>query len=127
MPGIRHDRLSRQLQQEIALIVQRELKDPQLGFATITRVVLSSDLSYARVGFSCLGDAQARQHTQAALDRSAGFIRGLITKRFRLKIIPTVIFQYDDTVAQAIALSAALDELNAPTPRRAPDKPDEVA
>ena len=123
--GIRQDRLSHQLQQEIATIIQRELKDPRLGFVTITRVTLSNDLSYAKVGFSCLGDPDACSRTQDALDHAVGFIRSLVKKRFRLKIIPTIVFQYDDSVAQAIALSETFDRLNAPSSRSRPPSDDE--
>ena len=104
-------RLQHQLQEEIATIIHRELKDPHVGFVTITRVELSSDLSYAKVSFSCLGGTQERTRSQEALDRAAGFIRSLVKKRFRLKIIPTIVFRYDETIAQAIEMAAKLDQL----------------
>ena len=109
--GSRQERLGHQLQQEIALIVQRELKDPRLGFITITHVKLSGDLSYAKVGFSCLGGAQERQHSQEALDSACGFIRGLVGKRLPLRIIPEIVFHYDDTIIDAIELAKTLDQL----------------
>jgi ribosome-binding factor A len=104
-------RLQRQLQQEIATIIHRELKDPRLGFVTITKVELSSDLSHAKVHYSCLGPATQRTHSQEALDHATGFIRGLVKKRLRLKIIPELVFRYDETIAQAIDLAAKLDQL----------------
>ncbi len=107
----RQDRLNRQLQQEIALILQHELKDPGLGFVTITKVELSGDLSHAKVAFSCLGDEQERLRSQEALDRASGFIRSLMKKRLRLKVIPEIVFRFDETIAQAIDLSAKLDQL----------------
>ncbi len=108
---LRKDRLNHQLQQEIAMIIQRELKDPQLGFVTITKVELSNDLSHAKVSFSCLGGLEERARSQDALDRATGFIRGLVKKRLRLKIIPEVVFRYDETIAQAIDLATKLDQL----------------
>ena len=114
MQGSRIERLAQQFQQEIALIIQRELKDPRLGFVTITRVQLSNDLSHAKVLFSCLGDAQERQRSQEALDHSTGFVRGLIKKRFRLKIIPVIHFQYDESIAGSIALTETLEQLKQP-------------
>lgn len=107
----RLNRLQQQLQQEIAMIIHRELKDPHVGFVTITKVDLSNDLSHAKVSFSCLGGPQDRARSQEALDRAAGFIRSLIKKRFRLKIIPTIVFRYDETIAQAIEMAAKLDQL----------------
>jgi len=111
MQTARQMRLGHQLQQEIALIIQRELKDPQLGFVTITRVELSSDLTHAKVAFSCLGGPQERARSQEALDRATGFIRSLVKKRIRLKIIPAIQFRYDETIAQSVELAAKLDQL----------------
>ena len=111
MFGVRKDRIGHQLQQEIAAIIQRELKDPRLGFVTITRVELSSDLSHAKVWYSCLGGEKERQDSQAALDHAAGFVRGLVKKRFRLKIIPDLVFRYDESIAQSLEISRKLDEL----------------
>ena len=111
MVDIRKGRLSQQLQQEIALILQRELKDPRLGFVTITRVELSRDLSHAKVSYSCLGDAAEQARSQEALDHSVGFIRGLIKKRLRIKIIPEIVFRYDETIAHALDIAAKLDQL----------------
>ena len=116
MFGVRKDRLNHQLQQEIAAIIQQELKDPRLGFVTITRVELSADLSHAKVSYSCLGGAQERARSQEALDRATGFIRGLVKKRLRLKIIPELIFRYDETIAQAIELGVKLDQLKSTKP-----------
>ena len=108
---VRQGRLNHQLQQEVATIVQREVKDPRLGFVTITKVELSKDLSYAKVAFSCLGGEHEREQAQEGLDHASGFIRSLIKKRLRLKIIPEIVFRFDATIAQAIDLAARLDEL----------------
>jgi ribosome-binding factor A len=121
------------MQQEIAAIIQRELKDPRLGFVTITRVELSGDLGYATVWYSCLGsesldsprqrgagsgrvlslskDEQERRRSQEALEHAAGFIHGLIKKRFRLKVIPEVRFRYDASIEGSIEISEMLDQL----------------
>ena len=111
MQGPRIERLAHQFQQEIAMILQREFKDPRLGFVTITRVILSKDVSHAKVLFGCLGDAQERQRSHKALDHSAGYIRGLIKKRFRLKVIPMIQFQYDESIEESIALSEMFEQL----------------
>ena len=98
MQGTRMARLGRQFQQEIAMIIHQELKDPFLGFVTITRVELSKDLRHAKVLYSCLGDAAERARSQDALDRSARFIYGLLKKRFHLKAIPELAFRYDASI-----------------------------
>ena len=112
----RPGRLGHQLQQEIALIIQREVKDPRLGFVTITRVELSSDLSHAKVFFSCLGDEEAVRRSHEALDHSAKFVRGLIKKRFRLKIIPEIVFRYDYAIEGSIRMQETLEQLRIPPP-----------
>ena len=117
MQTTRTERLAQQFQQEIALIIHQELKDPRLGFVTITRVELSKDLSHAKVWFSCLGDDAARASSQDALDHSVGFMHSLIKKRFRLKIIPTLVFRYDESIAGSIVISETLNQLRQ-TPRR---------
>lgn len=111
MQGPRHTRLTHQLQQEIALIIQRELKDPRIGFVTITKAELSRDLASMKVFYSCLGEETARARSQEVLDHSAGFIRSLIKKRFRLKVIPQLVFRYDESIAGAITISVTLDRL----------------
>lgn len=108
---VRRGRLNHQLQQEVAAIIQRELKDPRLGFVTITKVELSGDLSHAKISYSCLGAPDEQAKTQAALDHSAGFVRSLVKKRLRLKIIPEIVFRFDETIAGAIDLASKLDEL----------------
>ena len=112
MSSIRQGRLNHQLQQEIAAIIQRELKDPALGFVTITKVDVTADLSYAKVGYSCLGGEKEQAGSQDALDRASGFIRSLLRKRFHLKMIPELSFRYDPSIAQSIEMSAKLDQLN---------------
>jgi len=106
--------LSQQLQREIASILQRELKDPNLGFVTITKVELSGDFSHAKVLYGFLGSAAERERSHEALERATGFVRSLIKKRLRVKIIPELVFRYDESIAQAIDLSAKLDALKNP-------------
>ena len=114
METTRAQRLAHQLQQEIATIIHRELKDPRLGFITITRVELSKDVRHAKVFFSCLGTSQEQARSQEALDHSARFIHGLIKKRFRLKIIPTITFRYDASIEGSIALSETFEQFKQP-------------
>lgn len=111
MSDVRKGRVSHQLQQEIAAIIHQELKDPRLGFVTITKVELSNDLAHAKVGYSCLGGQEERARSEEALDRAGGFVRGLLKKRLRLKIIPEIAFRYDESIAQSIELSRKLDQL----------------
>ena len=110
----RTQRVADQFQQEIATIIHQELKHPGIGFVTVTRVELSKDLRHGKVFFSCLGSPQELAESKEGLRQSAGFIRGLLKKRFRLKIIPELSFVYDPSIAGALEISKKLDELQQP-------------
>jgi ribosome-binding factor A len=112
----RAGRLAQQIQQEVATIIHQEVKDPGVGFVTITRVTLSPDGRYAKVYFSCLGDAAQRQQSQQVLDRSVRFIYGLLKKRLRLKIIPILEFKFDESIEGTIGLEQAFERLKQPPP-----------
>ena len=114
MSNTRLERLGQQFRQEIATIIHQELKDPRLGFVTITRLELSKDLRRAKVFYSCLGGEAERARSQDALEHSAGFMYGLLKKRFRLKTIPQLLFHYDASIAGSIAMSETLDQLRRP-------------
>ena len=107
-------RLAEDMRAEIAQIIHQELKDPDLGFVTITRVELSKDLSYGKVYFSCLGSEAECVASQHILTRSARFIHGLLRKRFHLKVIPRLSFTFDPSIAESIELSKRLEQLHKP-------------
>ena len=111
MQGTRLERVTQELQQEIARIIHQELKDPRLGFVTITRLELSKDLRHAKVHFSCLGGVPEQARSQEALDHAVPFIYGLLKKRFRLKAIPELAFRYDASIAASIAMADTLEKL----------------
>ena len=111
MRGVRKDRLNEQMLREVAGIIHQEIKDPRLGFVTLTRVELSNDLSHAKVWYSCLGTDAQQRSSQDALDDAARYIHSLIKKRLRLKIIPTFVFHYDRNIQYSIDVAAELDRL----------------
>lgn len=86
------------------------LKDPRIGFVTVTAVETSSDLRHARVFVSVLGDASQREETLAGLASSHGFLQGRIADELRLKRTPTLEFVYDDSVDRGMRISELLDE-----------------
>ena len=93
--GRRPERLAEGIREEVARIVASELKDPRIGFVTITRVEVAHDLGHARVLFSVLGDEVARERSIAALQRATGFVRREIGRRLRIRIVPEIEFRYD--------------------------------
>ena len=106
----RSERVSELLRHEISSYIQL-VTEPGLGFVTITKVDLSRDGSHAKVGFSCLGGAEERRWSQEALDHAAGFVRGQLARRLRLKIIPAIVFRFDENIKYAIDMEAKLNQL----------------
>ena len=107
----RTERVAHELQRELAVIVRDEVKDPRVGFVTITRVQLTDDLQDARVWFSCLGNEQQREGSLAGLRRAEGFIRKAIAERMDLRLVPRLTFQYDDTLHAGNDVLRVLDAL----------------
>jgi len=115
----RHDKVSEALRREVGSIIHEELKDPRVGFITITQVELTQDLRYAKVFFSVLGKDEERQKTKEALDSALGFIRYLIAQRIRLRFAPEISFHEDRSAEYSIRIQEAFDEikqLNMPAP-----------
>jgi len=88
-----------------------ELKDPRIGFVTVTGVDASSDLRHATVYVSVLGSERKREAALAALESSRGLLQGRINRELHLKRTPQLVFQYDRSVDQGVRLSKLLDEL----------------
>lgn len=107
----RQDKVGEALKREIGSIIHDELKDPRLGFITITRVELTPDLRYAKVFFSVLGKDEEYKKTKEALDSALGFIRRLIAQRISLRFTPEIAFKEDRSVEYSIKIQEILDEI----------------
>lgn len=92
-----------------------ELKDPRIGFVTVTGVEASPDLRYARVFVSVLGSDRKREKSMAGLDSAHGVLQARLSRELRLKRTPQLEFQYDPTVEHGVHMSKLIDEL-APEP-----------
>jgi ribosome-binding factor A len=106
-------RVDEAIRQVIGGVVAGELKDPRVGFVTVTDVRTSADLSHARVYVSVLGDEPAREATLAGLRSAHGYMQRRVASELRLKRTPTLDFIYDDTTDRAMRLEALLDESEA--------------
>jgi len=93
--GRRQERLADQIRSEVAQMLVRELKDPRIGFTTVTRVELSPDLQHVRVLISVLGEAEAPRKTLEGLTSASGYIRHEISRRLRLRRAPEIVFVLD--------------------------------
>ena len=104
----RPQRVSQELQKEIAIILQREIKDPRLGMmVTVSGVEVSRDLAYAKVFVTFLNDKdeEAVKNGLKALKEASGYIRILLGKAMRLRIVPELTFFYDNSLIEGMRMS----------------------
>lgn len=114
-------RVADQIQRELSQIVRSELKDPRVGMVTFTGVEVSSDLAHAKVYYTLLGDAPAKEHTDRGLKRAAGFIRSMLGQKLSTHTTPELHFIFDESVERGVRLSRLIDEAVSGNP----DKPGE--
>lgn len=107
----RRDKVAEAIKQEISVILQNEVKDPRLGFITITKTEVSGDLRYAKVFFSVLGKDEDYKKTKDALNSASGFIRSLIAQRIRLRLAPEIVFQEDKSSEYSFRIEEVLNEI----------------
>jgi ribosome-binding factor A len=107
----RTDRIDELLRQEIGSIVSREVADPRIGFATITKIETTPDLRHAKVWVSVIGQPKERAATIAALSRAMPFVRHELGRNLRLKRIPDLHVELDDTAERGTRVLHLLDEL----------------
>ena len=107
----RTDRVDELLRQEIGVLLQRELADPRIGFATITDVETSPDLRHAKVWVSIIGGKSDRKDTLRALQNSMGFIRHELGRNLRIKRIPALHVHLDDSAERGTRVLHLLQEL----------------
>ena len=90
--------------------ITTELKDPRVGFVTVTQVDTSPDLRHAHVYVSVLGDDKQREDSLAGLQSSHGYLQSRVASRLRLKHTPTIDFHYDPSAERVMRISALLRE-----------------
>jgi ribosome-binding factor A len=105
----RTDRIGDAIQKIVAGIIQRELKDPRLGMVTISEVKVSKDLAYAKIYVNVLPDEFGEESVKT-LNKAAGFVRGLLAKQMKTRVVPQLQFVYDETTLKANKLSKLIDE-----------------
>jgi len=112
MSGRRQERVGEAMREVIAELLTREIKDPRVGMVTLTAVDLSPDLRHARVYFSSLGDATERRRCLDGLQSAAGFIKGQLARRLRLRYAPELVFMLDPSLENAERMASLLKQLN---------------
>jgi len=109
--------VAHEIQQEVASLLGRgAIKDPRVGFVTITGVEMDRELRHATIFYSLIGDEAALEETQHGLSSAAGFLRRELAKNLRLRHAPELHFKYDASVAHGDKIERLLREVNQPKP-----------
>ncbi|GGM21749.1 ribosome-binding factor A [Paraliobacillus quinghaiensis] len=112
MNQMRANRVAEQMKKELGDIIGRKIKDPRVGFVTITDVEVTGDLQQAKVFISVLGEDKQKQETLIGLAKAKGFIRTEIGKRIRLRKTPELFFEFDEAVEKGNRIEHILRDLN---------------
>ena len=117
----RTQRVADQIQRELAALIQREVKDPRVGMATVSAVEVSRDLSHAKVFVTVLNGGEDQQEiteSVKALNNASGFLRSQLGQRMKLRIVPTLRFYFEDSLSRGNYLSNLIDQARASDPEQ---------
>jgi ribosome-binding factor A len=110
--NLRANRVGEQMKKELSDIIGRKIKDPRIGFVTVTDVQLTGDLQQAKVFISVLGDEKQKKDTLKALAKAKGFIRSEIGQRIRLRKTPDLLFEFDESIDYGNRIETLLKEIS---------------
>jgi len=109
--SVRTDRLGALIQKEISILLHNGLKNPNVGFVSISRVDVTADLSHATVKVSAMGSRQEQMKSLNALQKSAGFMRSHLAKLIKIRKFPELHFVFDENLQHAARIDEILNEL----------------
>lgn len=112
----RAEKVAEEVKKIAGSVVREDLRDPRLGFTTITRVVLTDDLRFARIFFSVYGSPKQWEDTEEALTHAAAYVRRAIGERLSLRFVPEIVFKPDHSAEYSIRIEEELARVNALTP-----------
>ncbi len=114
----RAHRIQELIHEAISKLIQSGLKDPRVGFTTVTKVEVSDNLKHAKIFVSMMGSEQEKADTLAGLKSAKGFIRNALSKNLYLKFLPELEFRQDDNADHAEKISRILHELHSESSRQ---------
>ncbi|WP_251549155.1 30S ribosome-binding factor RbfA [Neobacillus muris] len=109
--SLRANRVGEQMKKELSDIIGRKIKDPRIGFVTVTDVQVTGDLQQAKVYISVLGDDEQKENTLKGLAKAKGFIRTEIGHRIRLRKTPEIIFEFDESIDYGNRIETLLHQI----------------
>ncbi len=118
----RQEKIAEAIRQEASVIIHDKLKDPRLGFVTITSVEIAHDLRFAKIFFSVLGNDLAYKKTKEALNSSLGYVRKLIAQRLSLRFAPEIAFYEDRSTEYSVRIDEVLNALKENDEKAKPKK-----
>ncbi|MDD5424351.1 MAG: 30S ribosome-binding factor RbfA [Candidatus Omnitrophica bacterium] len=110
--GIRPERVASEMREYISMIIAENIKDPRIGFVTVTRVEVTPDLRNAKVYFSSLGGAKEKEYAAKGLNSATGFIRKMLGERLRMKFTPELLFRLDESTEYSLHLNEIFDKIH---------------
>lgn len=110
--SIRVQRLEETIKEELSQLLHKEIKDPRIGFVTITDVDLSPDLRKAVIFITIMGDGEEKEKTMAGLKSALGFLRGELDQRLKLKCSPALEFNLDCSIDKGLRIASLLKEID---------------
>lgn len=111
MANFRSGRVGEQMKKELSQLIQTEIKDPRIGFITVTGVDVTNDLSQAKVYLSVMGNEEQKEQSMKALEKASGFLRSEIGKRIRLRHTPELLFKIDSSIEYGSHIEKLLGEI----------------
>lgn len=108
----RVNRVAEQMKKELGEIILQKVKDPRIGFVTVTDVEVTGDLQNATIFISVLGRDSEKEATLKGLNKAKGFIRTEIGKRMRLRVTPEIEFEFDESIAYGNRIQTLLTQVN---------------
>ena len=110
IPGRRPQRIGEQIREEVSSLLLGELKDPRIGFATVTAVRVSADLRQARIYVSILGSVEQREQSLRGLAAANAFLRRKLARRLRMRRVPELSFELDTSIETGARIEELLKQ-----------------
>jgi ribosome-binding factor A len=119
MKSRRQIQVADEIREIMSVLLQRELKDPRIGFVTITEVDVTSDFKYAKIFVSVMGSPEEKRDTMTALTSSRGFVRRELASRMTIRFVPEITFKLDQSIEHSDNINRLLNELRQADEERA--------
>ena len=107
----RKDRLSSEIVRQTGMILMQELRDPRLGFMTVTRAKVSDDYKYAKIFVSIMGSKKQKKLGLSGLKSAQGFVQRELSRRIRMRQFPSINFELDDSIDKAFKITKIMDDI----------------